>query len=309
MAIDVLAKGAMLKHSSIHDAESVLYILIWISCSQGGPHGQDRKDTFDPDTSFLRQWCPGEDLDESKLKTLANNKKVQMSDNEAFDEILDSMHRYFKDLKPYFKVLRNIFFPAQLSSTVDRVVPEPVMSIEDLRNVNMSKLLAAAEAEGATDDTPSLNEEKKDKKVEKTVRPLSDVIGQLKLQTLLFLHEIGKSEAKSKLREQSTARATVGNSASTSQDLEPSPTDNLKIISRQVNGMRLRNLKPPEGVSSQTRSNMPSSSRSTGKRSREQAFGSKEANKFKKNSTKRSKTSLDRNRGADAKPTTGESTE
>ena len=124
------------------------------------------------------------------------------------------------------------------------------MSIEDLRNVNMSKLLAAAEAEGATDDTPSLNDEKKDKKVEKTVRPLSDVIGQLKLQTLLFLHEIGKSEAKSKLREQSTARATVGNSASTSRDLEPSPADNLKVISRQVNGMRLRNLKPSEGVSS-----------------------------------------------------------
>ena len=214
MAIDILYKGSTLRHSSIHDAESLFYILIWISCSQGGPHQQARDDEFDLDTSFLRQWCPSDDLDEMKLRLIASSKEGQMKIPERFKEILDDMHWYFKDLRPYLLILRDLFFPAKMSDTGDRIPPNTERTIDDLRNLNMSKLLAAAEAECATEDTASHNDKKKDEKVEKTVRPLSDVIGQLKLQTLLFLHEIGKSEAKSKLREQSTARATVGNSAS-----------------------------------------------------------------------------------------------
>lgn len=142
MAIDVLRKEV--KHSFIHDTESMVYILIFISCHQGGPHLAEREDKRSFKDTALGHWCPIEDVDEDRLRVIGDSKEnVMNSELRFYKDVIGSMHKYFEPLCKCFRLLRRVLFPPpewpDLDSTPASVMPIPSADEIDLRSVNMLK--------------------------------------------------------------------------------------------------------------------------------------------------------------------------
>lgn len=110
MAVDMIQTKAT--RLSVHDAESMLYCLIYLSCTQGGPHSANRTDEFDYATSFLDRWYPAEELTAERLDGLATSKFLVMNSTRRFrKEVLHTMHPYFKPLETCFMRMRRALFP------------------------------------------------------------------------------------------------------------------------------------------------------------------------------------------------------
>ena len=190
MAVDVL-EG--MEHSAIHDAEAILYILVWIACLQGGPFPQPRSDGFDPTKSFLRQWCPPWRLDEDQLESIGDLKLRHMRCRTPFRKVLESMDVYFKRLQPYIRWLRKLFFLDQPNKEVTYL---PSENIDDPRkNVeHNAEAMAVPDAEQG---------EESEEEAIVNIRPLSEVIEELKTKTLLYRDKIAEIEARAAARKSS----------------------------------------------------------------------------------------------------------
>lgn len=71
MASDVLAQRG--KYTALLDAESTLYVLIWLTFTQAGQNMMERvfDGKFDLDSSIIRMWNPEGLVDETSLNTIA----------------------------------------------------------------------------------------------------------------------------------------------------------------------------------------------------------------------------------------------
>ena len=313
MALDILWKkpSVQVKHSAIHDAESMFYILIWIACLQGGPHNQSRGGDFSTSNSILKFWCSFEDVNDEKLRMIANFKKCQMVTSVSFDEeIIADMDPYFDDLHPYFRVLRNLFFPT-LPVDAGILLPEenadePQTSKPDGRN---------AHNEDGTNRIDKEQPKKKEKEKETVIsaRPLSEVIGVLKAQTAAYRNKLSKADSKEASTSKSSAVTSdpageLRNSQAASthpvSDTAPHnpvtvlPANSLDAARRQINGMRLRKFANPDGKQNAG----PSPSNVTAKRSREEAFGPTDTEGFNTTSAKRSRTLTDQKQQEETPP-------
>lgn len=123
IAIDILK--LCVDHGADHDAESLLYVLIWITISQAGPNGKARKLPFDEwSKTVLRAWSPPGDLTPTSLGELALTKKcVMISEPEFKDRVTNKMYHFFRPLRPCLSQLRRALFPLQ-------AVPVPVDDYE-----------------------------------------------------------------------------------------------------------------------------------------------------------------------------------
>lgn len=126
MASDVLAQRG--KYTALLDAESTLYVLIWLTFTQAGPNMMERvfDGKFDLAHSIIRMWNPEGLVDETSLNTIAASKRLTMQDEEEFKlNILEKMHPYFKPISRCLELLRLILFdPAQKQSAASKQVPE-----------------------------------------------------------------------------------------------------------------------------------------------------------------------------------------
>lgn len=106
---EILVYGA--ERTALHEAESILYVLLFIALYQGGPGGKKREDY---DASFFDQAVstdhyPYRNLDERK----AIAKKEIMHNAEYFaSEVLDDIDPYFEPLKICLARLRDAIFSA-----------------------------------------------------------------------------------------------------------------------------------------------------------------------------------------------------
>ena len=111
MAIDVLLYDIV--HTVIYDAESLFYVLIWISFLYSGPNETERKMTKEFYLeSILTKWSPlklGKDV---SLKDVAKRKKFTMTVHSEFiTEILWNKDPFFSALDDCLSNLRSALFP------------------------------------------------------------------------------------------------------------------------------------------------------------------------------------------------------
>lgn len=111
IAIDILK--CIVEHAADHDAESLLYVLIWIVFTQAGRDGLNRKMTRTQfDKSILRSWSPPGDLAPTSLDDISSIKKSTMVSESQFNEhIINRMHPYFLPLEPCLVLLHEALFP------------------------------------------------------------------------------------------------------------------------------------------------------------------------------------------------------
>ena len=99
MAIDILS--GTVEHTALHDAESMLYVLIWIAIIQAGPHGRKRSaEGFTIKGTILDTWSPDpRNITLQSLVVLSDSKRGVMITADAIeDRILDAMHSYFEPI-------------------------------------------------------------------------------------------------------------------------------------------------------------------------------------------------------------------
>ena len=111
MAIDVLLYN--IEHTVIYDAESLFYVLIWMTFLYSGPNETKRKMTNEfYDRSILRKWSPptlGKDV---SFGDVARLKKLMMIDpSEFFADILWNRDPFFSALDECLSDLRSALFP------------------------------------------------------------------------------------------------------------------------------------------------------------------------------------------------------
>lgn len=111
MAVAVLENYTA--HTAISDAESILYILIWIACLYAGPRGTKRPETdaFSFKSSFLSKWCPEGRVDDDDLRDIGLRKRGLLLLPDVFQrDIVTKIHEYFAPIANCLKVLRAFFF-------------------------------------------------------------------------------------------------------------------------------------------------------------------------------------------------------
>ena len=137
MAIDVLLYN--IEHTVIYDAESLLYVLIWITFMYSGPNESERKMTKEFfDKSVLRKWSPLKLGEEIGLEDVAARKKfTMMIYNEFVRNILRKRDPFFSPLDGCLVSLRCILFP-----------PEPLLPLGPEGDVTMSYRVKAHVLDG-----------------------------------------------------------------------------------------------------------------------------------------------------------------
>ena len=248
MAFDILRSDSEIRHSPIHDVESLLYILIWISCVQGGPHRQSRKDDFKTEKTFLHKWCPFKQVDDRLLDLAADAKELMMnSENKFMQECRKTVHPYFNPLIPYFASLRALLFPAEtVTINLDALCAEN--KVEDF----------LADDKREWNGELEVRNEMNEPKIESLYnRPcLADVMIKVQIVTLKYRRdrlEVEENQAaKAKLKELECEPAALLDASSLPAEPGPVPadpgaryqanTDPITVARSQINGMKLRNI-------------------------------------------------------------------
>ncbi|KAH8102336.1 hypothetical protein DFH11DRAFT_1735668 [Phellopilus nigrolimitatus] len=147
MSIDMLM-GRIEKHCYYHDLESLLYVLVWVCTTQGGPHDAPRAaaDCAFNDTG-IAAWCglsPAavNPLDREAMKSVGQRKISMMTvENEYETEIISRVHHYFKPLFPLMREWRGILYPSKphphVLAMLGGIIPEPVRLPRDREAENV----------------------------------------------------------------------------------------------------------------------------------------------------------------------------
>ena len=239
MAIDVLRLDSDIRHSPIHDVESLLYILIWISCVQGGPRRQFRKDGFNPETSFLKKWCPFKNVDDTLLDAAADAKFLMMTDEQTFEKTCKkAVHVYFKPLISYFGKIRSLLFPARPAYDSDTSSSED--DTDDF--LDDDKWTDGSETEDGEEEEPNNT-------VVNTVQlRLSDVIVKVRKATRKHIRIVYKKErakAKREAKRKATmnfSESSVGPASTTQEEIREAKAGPIAAARSHINGMKLRNI-------------------------------------------------------------------
>ncbi|KAH8114670.1 hypothetical protein DFH11DRAFT_178864 [Phellopilus nigrolimitatus] len=144
MSIDVLM-GRIQEHCYYHDLESLLYVLIWICTTQGGPHDAFRTATDRvSNVAGIGIWCaiaPGP-FDPSAMNFICLVKSAMMECENLFEKnIISCLHVYFDPLSGLMKKWRQILFPAipdeVLLAALGGIIPEPCKRPVDREEANV----------------------------------------------------------------------------------------------------------------------------------------------------------------------------
>lgn len=118
MACDVLEKLG--EYTALLDAESTLYVLIWMTITQAGPNEKKRlaDESFVWNETILGLWNPEGIVDEAKLRGIAHSKRGIMEVEKNFKrQVLEKMHPYFKPIERCLELLRErLFNPVPIAS-------------------------------------------------------------------------------------------------------------------------------------------------------------------------------------------------
>lgn len=193
MAIDILRRKA--DHSPLHDAESMLYCLLCLCCTQEGPHYSKRTDGFNIKTSFLGRWCPVEDVSDQTLHAIAESKNGLMKVAEDFEEeIIPTIHPYFKPLQKCFKRMRVALFP-----------PKSLNSDDELTS--------------SSDEEPTRSEQEAN-----IVRPTRLVLGKLKNIVFTYFEKLNKKEEKARAKQREASNLIADNGVGADLERQTCPT-------------------------------------------------------------------------------------
>lgn len=113
MSINVLL-GRVEEHCYYHDLESLLYVLIWICTTQGGPHDVTRSESDCPfDDTGIAVWCA------NAPELVGRAKGAMMNCHKMFKtDIIYCLHVYFEPLSPLIEKWRDILLPHDIDDFV-----------------------------------------------------------------------------------------------------------------------------------------------------------------------------------------------
>ena len=169
MAVDVL--DGTVEHTALHDAESMLYVLIWMTFTQAGPHGRKRSaEGFTIKGTILESWCPEGEINQTFLDGIAHNKGGVIKDPDVFSRhVVERMDSYFSPIGDCLLLMSQAFFP---------------------RGPDLSKYLKGTRRSAkvkSNDSTPTLREDK---------RPKDDIFKNLKNILTLYIKEVTEVEVE-----------------------------------------------------------------------------------------------------------------